>query len=138
MRLARVGLIAQSLFYIGGGVNHFVHGEFYRHIMPDHYAHPGEWVDLTGVAEIAGGVGLLVPATRRSAAVGIAAMLVVFLDVHQYMLRHPERFPEIPKWTLWARIPVQFALIAWALHYARQRETDETSPTDEPNVPAIW
>jgi uncharacterized membrane protein len=106
--------------------------------MPDHYTHPGALVDLTGVAEIAGGVGLLVPATRRSAAVGIAAMLVVFLDVHQYMLRHPERFPEIPKWTLWARIPLQFALIAWALHYARRGETDGVSPADEPKVQEIW
>jgi uncharacterized membrane protein len=138
MRLARVGLIAQSLFYIGGGVNHFVHREFYRHIMPDHYAHPAEWVELTGVAEIAGGAGLLLPATRKSAAVGIAAMLVVFLDVHQYMLRHPKRFPGIPKWTLWARIPLQFALIAWALHYARQPETGVVSPADEPKVPSIW
>jgi uncharacterized membrane protein len=77
---------------------------------------------LTGLAEICGGLGLLAPATRRTSAFGITAMLLLFLDVHQYMLRHSERFPEAPKWTLWARIPLQFVLIAWVLHYARSRQ----------------
>ena len=90
--------------------------------MPDHYAHPLPLVELSGVAEILGGVGLLVPVTRRFSAVGIAAMLVVFFDVHIFMLRHAARFPEVPGWVLWARIPLQFLLIAWALYYARQTE----------------
>lgn len=87
--------------------------------MPDHYSHPDALIALSGLAEILGGVGLLFPATRRTSAVGIALMLLVFLDVHQFMLRHPERFPEVPEWALWARLPLQFVLIAWALHYAR-------------------
>lgn len=119
-RLDRVSLVAQSLFYIGAGINHFWHKEFYVHIMPDHYAHPAAWVDISGLAEILGGLGLLPPATRRVSAYGIAAMLVVFLDVHQFMLRHPERFQNVPEWTLWARIPLQFVLIAWALRYTRR------------------
>lgn len=123
MRFSRVSLVAQSLFYIGAGINHFWHPDFYRHIMPDHYAHPAGLVELSGVAEIAGGLGLLAPATRRASALGVALMLVVFLDVHQFMVRHPERFPEVPEWALWTRIPLQFALIAWALNYARQPKT---------------
>jgi uncharacterized membrane protein len=117
---ARVGLIAQSLFYVASGTNHFWHENFYLHIMPDHYSHPLALVKLSGVAEILGGLGLLVPATRRFSAVGIAAMLVIFFDVHIFMLRHAGRFPEVPEWVLWARIPLQFLLIAWALYYARR------------------
>jgi uncharacterized membrane protein len=67
-------------------------------------------------------MGLLVPVTRRFSAVGIGAMLVVFFDVHFFMLRHAARFPEVPAWVLWARIPLQLLLIGWALYYARQRE----------------
>ncbi len=118
----RAGLLLQSLVYVASGINHFVHTPFYLHIMPDHYRDPELWVRLTGVAECAGGLGLLVPGTRRVAAGGIAFMLVVFFDVHVSMLRHPERFPEVPLTLLWARIPLQFALIAWAWHYARQEE----------------
>jgi uncharacterized membrane protein len=120
MRNLKLGLVTQSAFYFLAGINHFWHQPFYVHIMPDHYAHPGLWVQLSGIAEIAGGLGLLLPATRRASAIGIVAMLVAFLDVHQFMLRHFERFPEVPLWALWARIPLQFALIAWALYYARK------------------
>jgi uncharacterized membrane protein len=50
-------------------------------------------------------------------------MLVVFFDVHFFMLGHAARFPEVPVWVLWARIPLQFLLIGWALYFAWQRET---------------
>jgi uncharacterized membrane protein len=118
MRVSQISLVGQSIFYIAAGVNHFWHLPFYVHIMPDHYADPGAWVQLTGVAEILGGAGLLLPATRRAAALSIAAMLIGYFDVHIFMLRHAERFPEVAKWALWARIPLQFILIAWALKHA--------------------
>jgi len=119
MRVSQISLWAQSLFYIASGINHFWHPGFYVHIMPDHYAHPALLVELSGVAEIAGGLGLLPAATRRYAAWGIAAMLVVFLDVHIFMLRKAGHFAEVPMWLLWARLPLQFLLIGWALHYSR-------------------
>jgi uncharacterized membrane protein len=125
MRNLKLGLIAQSAFYVLAGINHFWHQAFYVHIMPDHYPHPEFWVRLSGMAEIAGGLGLLFPATRRASAIGIVAMLVVFLDVHQFMLRHAVRFPEVPLWALWARIPFQFVLIACALYYARKRAVSQ-------------
>lgn len=119
MPFSRLSLFAQSLFYLAAGGNHFWHGDLYRHIMPDHYSQPGDWVLLTGAAEILGGLGLLIPQTRRPAAFGIALMLAGYFDVHVFMLRHADRFPEIPRWVLEARIPLQFALIGWALRYAR-------------------
>jgi uncharacterized membrane protein len=114
-------LALQAIFYAAAGINHFWHPETYRQIMPTHYSHPGALVAASGVAELAGGVGLLMPATRRVAAVGIMAMLVIFLDVHQDMLRHAVRFPGIPRWALWARLPLQALLIAWAYQYARRK-----------------
>jgi uncharacterized membrane protein len=122
---SRASVIAQSIFYSASGINHFWHENFYLRIMPDHDAHPLTLVRLSGLAEILGGLGLLLPATRRFSAIGIALMLVVFFDVHISMLRHPARFPEVPEWVLWARLPLQFVLIAWALYYARR---DAVSP----------
>lgn len=113
-------LLFQSFFYVTSGINHFWHRSFYAGIMPDHYSHPDALVTISGAAEILGGIGLLVPSTRRVSALGIDAMLVVFMDVHQFMLRHPERFPKVPGWVLWGRLPLQAVLIAWAWHYARR------------------
>jgi uncharacterized membrane protein len=128
MRIWRASLLIQSLFYVAAGINHFWHPAFYRHVMPDHYAHPEGLVKLSGLAEILGGLGLLLPATRRASAAGIVLMLVVFLDVHQYMLRHPERFPEVPVWALWARVPLQFVLIAWAWSFTRKGDGPPALP----------
>ncbi len=111
------GILLQSLFYVTSGINHFWHRGFYLGIMPDHYSHPDALVRISGAAEILGGLGLLIPVTRRFSAMGIGAMLVVFIDVHQFMLRHPERFPKVPEWVLWARLSLQPVLIAWALYY---------------------
>lgn len=134
-RAARASVLAQSFFYAAAGTNHFWHEGFYLHIMPDHYAHPLFLVRLTGAAEILGGVGLLIPTTRRFSAVGIAAMLVVFLDVHIFMLRHAARFPEVRKWLLWARLPLQFALIAWALQFARRKVLPSPEANPAPSTP---
>jgi uncharacterized membrane protein len=91
--------------------------------MPDHYSHPDFWVQFSGAAEILGGLGLAIPISRRFASLGLASLLIVFLDVHIFMLRHAERFPEIPRWMLWARLPLQGLLIAWALRYARRNRS---------------
>jgi len=127
MRRNRLSLVAQAALYVLSGINHFWHPAPYLQIMPDHYAHPASLVYASGAAEILGGIGLLVPATRRFAAAGIVLMLLVFLDVHQFMLLHPGWFPEVPIWLLWARIPLQFALIAWAAMYLRRRRTLKTT-----------
>jgi uncharacterized membrane protein len=52
------------LFVIAGAL-HFVRPRIYRGIMPDWVPAPDAMVAASGVAEIAGGAGMLVPATRR-------------------------------------------------------------------------
>lgn len=121
--LRTVSLTLQSLLYAAAGVNHFVHTRTYTAIMPPHWSHPVGWVLFTGAAEVAGAVGLLIPQTRRSAAWGIIAMLVVYFDVHIYMLVHADLFHTVPLWALWLRIPLQFVLIAWAWIYTRPHYT---------------
>ena len=87
-RLYRAGLITQSILYVAGGINHLWHPGPYVRIMPPHYAHPLGLVQLSGLAEIAGGIGLLIPRTRRVSATGIIAMLLVYFDVHIFMAGH--------------------------------------------------
>jgi hypothetical protein len=54
--------------FIGAGVNHFVMPRAYEQIVPPRLqAHAKRIVQVSGVAEIAGGVGVLVPATGAGA-----------------------------------------------------------------------
>ena len=54
-------------------------------------------VQVSGVAEIAGGVGVLLPSTRRLSGVGLIALLAAVFPANLHMARSPERFRGIPR-----------------------------------------
>ncbi|MEV0245679.1 DoxX family protein [Nocardia sp. NPDC050712] len=51
-------------------------------MVPPRLPNPGAWVTLTGVLEIAGAVGLLIPATSKLAAIGLALMLLAMFPAN--------------------------------------------------------
>ena len=102
--------------FVGAGVNHFVNPQFYLPLIPPPLPGPLYWNLFVGAAEIAGGVGVLIPKLRTAAAWGLIAMLVGFLWVHIEMIVNPERTAAgraSPTWLLWGRLPLQGVLIAW-------------------------
>jgi uncharacterized membrane protein len=108
-----------GVVYVAAGVNHFLSPRMYEGIMPDYLPAHHELVLLSGAAEIAGGLGVLFPQTRRAAAWGIIALLVAVMPANVWMVQHPERFPGIPLWALWVRLPLQGVLVWWAWRYTR-------------------
>jgi uncharacterized membrane protein len=107
-------------FFIGAGVNHFVMPEAYRAIVPPGRQHEAaRLVTVTGVAEILGGVGVLVPFTRRLAGLCLVALLVGVFPANLYMARTPERFKRIPRWALLARLALQPLMMVWAWRATR-------------------
>jgi uncharacterized membrane protein len=63
---------------------------------------PRNLVIFTGVCEILGGIGLLVPATSVTSGVALAVFLVAVFPANAYAARHKERFgavaiPLIPR-----------------------------------------
>jgi uncharacterized membrane protein len=102
-----------ALLFIGAGVLHFLHPEPYLRIVPPALPAPRLLVLLSGVAEVAGGLGLLLPATRRWAAWGLLALLVAVLPANVYMVGLAGEL-HIPAWALWARLPLQ-PLLLWAV-----------------------
>ena len=56
---------------------------------------------ISGLAEIAGGIGLLVPRLRRAAGWGLIALLVAVFPANVYMAMHPEDYARIPTFALW-------------------------------------
>jgi uncharacterized membrane protein len=51
-------------------------------MVPPALPHPGLLVTVTGVLELAGAVGLLVPATARLAAAGLALLMVLMFPAN--------------------------------------------------------
>ncbi len=110
-----------SVFFIGAGVNHFVMRRPYELIVPPKLQRDaGRLVTVSGVAEIAGGVGVLLPGTRRLAGVSLIALLAAVFPANVYMAREPERFGGIPRWALYARLPLQPLMMLWAWRATRR------------------
>ena len=106
--------LALGLTFIAAGVPHFVRPRMYEAIVPDYLPAHRELVYASGVAEIAGGAGVLHPTTRRAAGWWLIATLVAIFPANVEMAVHAERFKQFPPAALWARLPLQGVLIAWA------------------------
>jgi uncharacterized membrane protein len=105
--------------FVGAGVLHFCFTSAYVSIIPPYLPEPRLLVFMSGVAEVLGGVGLLVTETRRVAAWGLVALLVALMPANVQMALDHERWRSIPEWALWARVPLQLPLIWWAWVYAQ-------------------
>jgi uncharacterized membrane protein len=107
----------QALFYIYAGYSHFKKSWFFYKITPP-VLHPYKKSInvIVGVAEILGGVGLLIPQTRIAAAWGIIALLIAVFPANIYMLTSGGAGMKISKTFLWIRLPLQFVLIALAYY----------------------
>lgn len=104
-----------AAFFIGAGLNHFVNPRFYEAIVPPSLKDEAERVvQLSGVAELAGGLGVLMPSTRRLSGVGLIGLLAAVFPANLYMAKQPERFKSVPRWALYARLPLQPLMMLWA------------------------
>ena len=104
-----------AVFFIGGGINHFWHIDFYLKIMPDYLPAHRFLVELSGVTEVIAGIMLLIPSLSRWGAWFIIAHLVVFFTVHFWMIQHAsDKYSDVPLSLLWFRIVLQVVFIVWA------------------------
>lgn len=110
------GIVA--LIFIGMGVNHFRPrmARGMAAIIPPRMRRDGplsplRLVYFTGVCELAGGIGILVPATRLPAAIALVVFLIAVFPANAYAAEHPEKFGRaaIP---FWRRYCAQLVLIA--------------------------
>jgi uncharacterized membrane protein len=110
-----------ATFFVGGGVNHFANPRFYEAMVPPRLQHEKvRVVQVSGVAEIAGGVGVLLPFTRRLSGLGLIALLAAVFPANLYMAREPGLFGKVPPWALYARLPLQPLMMIWAWRATRR------------------
>lgn len=114
-RTKRAVLGLTALFMVTLGVLHMVYPAPFLRIMPPWLPAPAALVAVSGVAEIAGGMGLLVPRLRRPAAFGLIAIYIAVFPANVYQAMHAVQV--IPganqsSWTMWLRLPFQALFIA--------------------------
>ena len=124
----RIGLLVVFLWFLVGGIAHFVATDVETGIVPPWVPRPREMVLVSGVFELLGAAGLVWPRTRRAAGWGLVALTIAVTPVHVWMLQRPDLFPAIPYWALVLRLPLQvglLALIHWSTSAPRRARRTE-------------
>jgi uncharacterized membrane protein len=109
-----------AAFFAFAGTMHFVRPRAYEAAMPPYLPAHREAVQVSGVAEIAGGLATIPSSTRPLARWWLLALLVAVFPANVHMALHPEDVAgrgvpadRIPRWLLWARLPLQPLMMLW-------------------------
>ena len=108
-----LSVYALAVLFVTAGITHFVRPQLFVRIVPPYLPAPLGLVYVSGAFEVLGGLGLLFPGTRVVAGWGLIALLIAVFPANIHMALHPEAFPQVPAWSLYARLPLQFVLIGW-------------------------
>ncbi|HEX2391521.1 MAG TPA: MauE/DoxX family redox-associated membrane protein [Solirubrobacterales bacterium] len=110
---------ALAAFFGFAGAMHFLRPRFYEAIVPPSIStRKREIVAVSGAAELAGAALVLLPPTRRLGRWWLLALLVAVFPANIHMAVSPEQVQgldlrRIPRWTLWARLPLQPLAMLW-------------------------
>jgi uncharacterized membrane protein len=118
--------LAVAAIFVAAGVLHFVIPRSYAAIVPPALPAPLLLVYLSGVCEILGGVGVLVPRTRRWAAIGLVALLAAVFPANVQMLLNAVAAGK-PAWQivlLTLRLPLQLVLMHFVWWAAGRRDVN--------------
>lgn len=108
--------------FVAAGVMHFVRPQFYLSAMPPYLPWHLPLVYVSGVCEVLLGVLILVRRFQRAAGWGLIALLIAVFPANVHMALNPELFPNIPPAILWARLPLQAVLVAWAWWFTKREK----------------
>ena len=92
--------------------------------MPPSLPRHKEAVVVSGIAEIAGGAAVLWPRTRRFGRWWLLALLLTVFPANLHMAVNPEQvkgldLERVPRWALWARLPLQPLAMLWVWRATR-------------------
>jgi uncharacterized membrane protein len=111
-------------FFTLAGTMHFLRPRFYEAMVPPELGNEREVVVVSGLAELAGAAAVLHPASRRLGRWWLLALLVAVFPANIHMAVNPEQIPgldleRIPRWALWARLPLQPLAMLWVWRATR-------------------
>ncbi|WP_353981944.1 DoxX family protein [Salinicola endophyticus] len=107
----RVCLGFVLLWFTLGGIAHFLYADVMVTIIPPGLPWPRLAVWVSGVFELLGVVGLLLPRWRRLAGWGLVLLTLCVTPANVYMWLHSDAFPAVPGWLLLWRLPFQLWIL---------------------------
>ena len=128
--MTRLSPYLAGAFFASAGVMHFVKPDFFEAIVPDWIPSAKAANQVSGVAEIVLGLGMMSPATRKVSALGLMALTVAVFPANVDMaLNKVEVKPVDGVLTRrvgtatgpqnWIRLPMQAPLLWWLWREAR-------------------
>jgi uncharacterized membrane protein len=128
--MSRISPYVAAAFFTSAGVMHFAKPDFFESIVPDWFPNPRRANQISGAAEIALGLGMLSPRTRRVSALGLVALVAIVFPANVDMATNRvELKPVDGKMTRsvgtatgpqnWIRLPLQAPLAWWLWREAR-------------------
>jgi len=111
-------------FFLAAGTMHFVVPRAYEAMMPPSLPRHREAVVVSGIAEIAGGLAVIPLRSRRLARWWLLSLLLAVFPANVHMAVNPEQVAgldlnRIPRWALWARLPLQPLAMLWVWRATR-------------------
>ena len=113
-------MVIMAGIFIFAGYMHFSKPEFFEPMMPNILPFHKELNLLSGAFEILGGIGLLLPSTRKFSAWGLIALLFAVTPANFHIaIYNVPVFGAVdpPGWKAWVRIPFRVIFIIWARWY---------------------
>jgi uncharacterized membrane protein len=104
-----------AAFFLLAGLYHFLSPGLYLQMMPPYLPWPVGLIAISGVAEIAGGMGVLFPPVRAAAAWGLILLLIAVFpaNIQAAISGMSLGGKPVAHWILLMRLPVQFLFIYW-------------------------
>lgn len=120
-------ILAMAMIIVG--TTHFIRPDQFAKIIPPIFAFPYSLVYISGVFEILGGIGLLIPWISVAAAIGLIALFIAVFPANLYQTFNAIPIDGIPHYPIlyWFRLPFQAVFIAWAWWYIQ-------APEDQPGA----
>lgn len=121
--LRKITRTAVALLFFTSGLGHLFAPAFFLAIMPPELPLHREAVFVSGIFELLGAVGLMIPRLRRAAGLGLFALTIIVTPANIYMWQNPDLFPQFSRAMLFWRLPVQ-ALLLTLIYWSSIRDAD--------------
>lgn len=119
---SRASRILLALFFSTAGILHFIFPNQYAGVVPPWLPAHAALVAISGVCELAGGIGVLLSLSRRLAGWGLLALCVAVLPANIQMWLDAIHAGK-PLWItllLFLRLPLQIPLMLWIWQVMKQ------------------
>jgi uncharacterized membrane protein len=109
--------VAAGVAFIIASLPHFFAPERYLPMMPPFVMAPEAMIFVSGLGELLGGLGLLIPQTARLAAWCLVVLLIAIFPANIYVAISGVNAAGLPSspWYTWSRLPFQLVFIWWVL-----------------------